>query len=190
MVTPGAFGSLHALASAGRLVAKDLDVIFVAYGEISRETVAAYLTGSTASAASTLDVAQELTERICGCQYHDGGHTSLTSADARSVTFRIEGSCTTCPQIRYTMSLLEGGMHHRCSGPLRVSFEGLSPTRSASRPPGSQLTLAALMRETGMTFRDLDAELDRRGRLVDEDIELLARRCAFRAKTAAKGGES
>jgi hypothetical protein len=172
--------TLVELAAARRIRPRDLDVIFVAYGEISRESVATYLAGGRSDRQSPTGVAAELTERICACQHHDGGRTALVHVDPRAVTFRVEGACVRCPQIRYTMGLLESSVRLRSSGDVDVRFEGMQRHGRGVRPQGAQLTLALLMRRTGMTFADLDAEIDRRGRLVDADIERLAERCLAR----------
>lgn len=179
--------TLVELAASRRIRPRDLDVVFVAYGEISREAVAAYLAGGRTDRQPPGEVAVELTERICACQHHDGGHTALAAVDERALTFRVEGACVSCPQIRYTMGLLESSVRLRSDGDVDVRFDGLQPRRRGALPPGAQLTLALLMRRTGMTFADLDAELDRRGRLVDADLERLARRCL--ARQAVLGGE-
>jgi len=180
--------TLAELAAHRRLRARDLDVIFVAYGEISRETVALYLKGGPERRRGAAEVAAELTERICACQHHDGGKTTLVAADARRVAFRVLGACVTCPQIRYTVGLLEASVHLRTEEDVDVHFEGVSQDRDKATPANSQVTLALLMRQTGMTFADLDAELNRRGRLLDDDLTRLGQRCMLRRRLQVREG--
>jgi Fe-S cluster biogenesis protein NfuA len=181
--------TLVALAAAKRIRPRDLDIMYVAYGEISRDTIAQYLAGGGEDRRPAPDVARELTERICACQHHDGGRTSLVEADEAVMTFRVEGACVTCPQIRYTMGLLESSVGLRADAAVEVRFVGLAAHRSAP-PPEHQLTLALLMRRTGMTFADLDDEIDRLGRLIDEDLERLAHRCLIRQSLRPAGTET
>jgi Fe-S cluster biogenesis protein NfuA len=59
------------------------------------------------------EAAQEITERICGCQYHDGGSTRLVSASERDIHMQVEGACVFCPQIRYTIDILKQALRFR-----------------------------------------------------------------------------
>lgn len=174
--------SLAQLAADGRIRPKDLDIVYVAYGEISRAAVGRYLDGNCGGGEPT-DVARELTERICHCQHHDGGSTSLLQVLPKRITFRVEGPCTSCPQIRYTMGLLESAVHGRLDEDIAIEFEGVDRA-GMQAPPGHQVTLAMLMHQTGMTFADIDRELARIGRLDDDDLVRLATRCSIRKSTS------
>jgi Fe-S cluster biogenesis protein NfuA len=184
-----AYASLEELAARHQLTARDLDVIMVAAGYLSYDLVAEFLRHKGARRARLpvvppasvpeLDVpglAREIVDRICGCQYHDGGRTSLASAAHDHVHLRVEGACVHCPQIRYTMGILEGALRFRAPHLQSVVIDGTQFEAKTEVPVNSQLTLGMLMNQTGMTFADMDEVLRRNGRLVDDDLLGLARR--------------
>lgn len=174
--------SLAELSASGRLNAKDLDVIYVAYGCISRSAVDAFLQGRPPAARSLPLVAKELTDRICGCQHHDGGCTELVAADEHTAHLRVQGACVYCPQIKYTMQILEDAIKFRAPDAEHVTIDGTDFKTRMEIPPGSQLTMPMLMRKTGMTFDDLDRELDAHPELSDEQLLRLAQRCYLRKR--------
>lgn len=176
--------SLAELARQGLLHAYDLDVVMVALGYLSYDTIAAYLThraeldtqeGREIQAEQDVpSLAEEITERICGCQYHDGGQTELISADSRHVHMRIAGACVYCPQIRYTMKLLEKALRFRAPQLERVEFDGTRFEEKVELPTNRQLTMALFMRKTGLTFADLDRALAKKERITDDDLMKMA----------------
>lgn len=176
--------ALEKLASQGILHAYDLDVVMVALGYLSYEAIAAYLAHRTELASqeparthSEQDVpalAGEITTRICGCQYHDGGQTELISADSRRVHLRISGACVYCPQIRYTMKLLEKALRFRAPQIEQVEFDGTRFEEKVELPTNRQLTMALFMKRTGLTFADLDDALRKKARITDDDLMRMA----------------
>ncbi|MGW4370116.1 NifU family protein [Nocardia takedensis] len=178
--------SLAALAAAGRLRPRDLDAIMIAYGYLSRAAIENFLADpQQGSEPNLLDgdiqtVAQELVDRICGCQVQDGGRTEMVSCDSNQVHLRVAGACIHCPQIIYTIGILEDALHHRLPGVDSVVVDGTALEIARRKPENAQLTMPMVMRTTGMTFGDLDQELERKDILRDEDLIRLARRCALR----------
>jgi Fe-S cluster biogenesis protein NfuA len=175
------------LAATDQLRPRDLDVVYVATGGISRAAVQRYLSDQPAASTSLPVVATELTERICGCQHHDGGRTELVAADESAVHLRVAGACVHCPQIKYTMAVLEDAIRYRAPQAVDVTIDGTDLATRQEVPPGSQVTMAMLMRRTGMTFEDLDRELDRKPVLGDDDLVRLAERCLLRRRYAGRG---
>ena len=175
---------LAELASQGILHAYDLDVVMVAFGFLSYEAVASYLSHRDALAAPEVPetfqeqnvpaLAGEITTRICGCQYHDGGRTELISADSRRVHLRIAGACVYCPQIRYTMKLLEKALRFRAPQIEQVEFDGTRFEEKTELPTNRQLTMALFMKQTGLTFADLDCALLKKARITDDDLMRMA----------------
>lgn len=186
--------TLAELARQGVLHAADLDVVMVALGYLSYDAVAEYLACRDnpdvqgTGAPEVCDVpalAREITTRICNCQYHDGGRTELVAAHSRRVHLRIAGACVYCPQIRYTMRLLEKALRFRAPQIEQVEFDGVRSTEKM--PTNRQLTMALFMRQSGLTFADLDAALHTKARLTDDD---LLRMALLRMATNRQGGRS
>jgi Fe-S cluster biogenesis protein NfuA len=172
--------TLHDLSGAGEITCFDLDVIMVAVGYLSYDSVTAYLESKSGDTSPTSDddvatVAQEIVDRICGCQFQDGGATELLEADDAHVHLRVSGACVGCPQIRYTMRVLDRAIRFRAPQPIEVVIDGTRSGPLDDLPTNNQVTMGMLFKETGLTFRDLDDELRRRSYLVDEDIVRLAR---------------
>lgn len=175
--------TLAELARQGMLRAADLDVVMVALGYLSYEAIAEYLACRDGPAAQGTEapqecdvpaLAREITTRICNCQYHDGGRTELVAAHSRRVHLRIAGACVYCPQIRYTMRLLEQALRFRAPQIEQVEFDGARYTEKAELPTNRQLTMALFMRQSGLTFADLDAALHTQARLTDDDLMRMA----------------
>lgn len=176
--------TLAELASQGTLRPSDLDVVMVALGYLSYDAVATYLvhrneqyrqeTQSAHMEQNVPLIAQEITTRICGCQYHDGGQTELISADEKRVHLRIAGACVHCPQIRYTMKLLEKALRFRAPQLEEVEFDGTRFEEKIELPTNRQLTMALFMKQTGITFADLDLALTQKGQITDDDLIRMA----------------
>ncbi len=172
------------LARQGTLHAYDLDVVMVALGYLSYDAIAEYLAHRAAQEAqdqpedkgeqNVPGIAQEITTRICGCQYHDGGQTELIAADRRRVHLRIAGACVHCPQIRYTMKLLEKALRFRAPQLEQVKFDGTRFEEKVELPTNRQLTMAQFMKQTGLTFADLDHALTKKARITDDDLLKMA----------------
>lgn len=177
-------GALAELARQGILRASDLDVVMVALGYLSYDAIAEYLAWRDSpsghqgpGAPEERDVpalAREITTRICGCQYHDGGRTELVSARSRQVQLRIAGACVYCPQVRYTMTLLEKALRFRAPQIEQVEFDGTRFEEKTELPTNRQLTMALFMKRSGLTFADLDAALQKKTRITDDDLMKLA----------------
>lgn len=176
--------ALADLARQGTLHAYDLDVVMVALGYLSYDAVAEYLVRRATLGPQGLpeitqeqnvpEIAQEITARICGCQYHDGGQTELISADRQRVHLRISGACVHCPQIRYTMKLLEKALYFRAPQLEQVEFDGTRFDEKVELPTNRQLTMAQFMKKTGLTFADLDHALTKKARITDDDLIKIA----------------
>lgn len=176
--------SLAELARQRTLHAYDLDIIMVALGYLSYDAVTEYLAHRATLESQGLpetqeeqnipEIAQEITTRICGCQYHDGGQTELIAADRQRVHLRIAGACVHCPQIRYTMKLLEKALHFRAPQLKQVEFDGTRFEEKVELPTNRQLTMAQFMKRTGLTFADLDCALTKKARLTDDDLLKMA----------------
>jgi Fe-S cluster biogenesis protein NfuA len=176
---PSMTRTLQELADQGKLRNRDLDIIMVAAGFLSYEVVEEYLAhrdGQSESPPVSLprrtvpEVAQEITERICGCQYHDGGSTRLVSAGERDIYMQVEGACVFCPQIRYTMDILEQAIRFRVPEVENIVIDGTRFDEKTELPVNNQLTMSMLVKETGLSFADLDDALKERPRLVDSDV--------------------
>jgi Fe-S cluster biogenesis protein NfuA len=175
---------LAELARQGTLHAYDLDVVMVALGYLSYDAIAQYLAHCATAQTTGLpeargeqnvaQIAQEITTRICGCQYHDGGQTELIAADCRRVHLRIAGACVHCPQIRYTMKLLEKALRFRAPQLEQVEFAGTRFDEKMELPTNRQLTMAHFMKKTGLTFADLDRALAKKTRITDDDLMKMA----------------
>lgn len=176
--------TLAELASQGMLRPSDLDVVMVALGYLSYEAVATYLVHRNEQYRQEAQpaqmeqnvplIAQEITTRICGCQYHDGGQTELILADEKRVHLRIAGACVHCPQIRYTMKLLEKALRFRAPQLEEVEFDGTRFEEKIELPTNRQLTMALFMKQTGITFADLDLALTQKGQITDDDLLRMA----------------
>lgn len=172
------------LARQGTLHAYDLDVVMVALGYLSYDAIAEYLAHRATLASRELpetreeqnvpEIAQEITTRICGCQYHDGGKTELIAVDRQRVHLRIAGACVHCPQIRYTMKLLERALRFRAPQLQQVEFDGTRFEEKVELPTNRQLTMAQFMKKTGLTFADLDRALMKKTRITDDDLMKMA----------------
>jgi Fe-S cluster biogenesis protein NfuA len=176
---PSTTRTLQQLADQGKLRNRDIDIIMVAAGYLSYEVVEEYLAhrdGQAASAPVSLprrtvpEVAQEITERICGCQYQDGGSTRLVSADARDIYMQVEGACVFCPQIRYTIDILKQAIRFRVPEVEDIVIDGTRFEEKTELPVNNQLTMSMLVKETGLSFADLDDALKERPRLIDSDV--------------------
>lgn len=176
--------ALAELARQGTLHPYDLDVVMVAFGHLSYDAIAEYLAHraslesqelpETRKAQNIPMIAQEITTRICGCQYHDGGQTELIAADQQRVHLRIAGACVYCPQIRYTMKLLEKALRFRAPQLEEVEFDGTRFEEKVELPTNRQLTMAQFMKSTGLTFADLDRALTKKARITDDDLMKMA----------------
>lgn len=190
--------TLQQLADQGKLKNRDIDIIMVAAGYLSYEVVEEYLAhrdGHAASPPGSLprrtvpEIAQEITERICGCQYHDGGSTRLVSASERDIHMQVEGACVFCPQIRYTIDILTQAIRFRVPDVEDIVIDGTRFEEKTELPVNNQLTMSMLVKETGLSFADLDDALKERPRLVDSDVARLgAIKRAVRRMGAGKPG--
>lgn len=176
--------SVQRLVAEGELNSRDLDAIMVATGYLSYELIEHFIrarSDATSNAAPnglpdvTVDlIALEITERICGCQYQDGGSTSLISATESRVHMKVEGACVHCPQIPYTIDILQRAIKFRAPSVRDVVVTGTHLEEGTRLPKNRQYTLALFMKTFNLTFSDLDAELQRRGRITDDDLYALA----------------
>ncbi|MBV8370843.1 MAG: NifU family protein [Candidatus Eremiobacteraeota bacterium] len=178
---------IEALVADGRLSSRDIDAIMVGAGYLSYDLVEDYLAAKEATAdgsgaaapreipSTTISLlAEEITERICGCQVHDGGQTTLLSADRHEVEMEVGGACVHCPQILYTIDVLQRAIKFRDPSVTSVSVQGVRLHERVELPENRQYTLALFMKTFGLTFRDIDDALLRKGRLTDEDMHRLA----------------
>ncbi len=154
--------TLQQLADQGKLRNRDIDIIMVAAGFLSYEVVEEYLAhrdGQAASAPESLprrtvpEVAQEITERICGCQYQDGGSTRLVSANERDIYMQVEGACVFCPQIRYTIDILKQAIRFRVPEVEDIVIDGTRFEEKTELPVNNQLTMS-LRQRRGAHRRD------------------------------------
>lgn len=179
LLMPATTRTLQQLADQGKLRNRDIDIIMVAAGYLSYEVVEEYLAhrdGHSALPPPSLpprtvpEVAEEITERICGCQYHDGGSTRLVSASERDIHMQVEGACVFCPQIRYTIDILKQAIRFRVPQVEDIVINGTRFEEKTELPVNNQLTMSMLVKETGLSFADLDDALKTRPRLVDMDV--------------------
>ena len=102
--TSAAVTGIADLISCGVLSACDLDAIMVGAGHLSYALVDSYIEQRAATdrgasrqpppglqVLGVPELAREIVERICGCQYHDGGHTELISATTDKVRWGVLG---------------------------------------------------------------------------------------------------
>jgi Fe-S cluster biogenesis protein NfuA len=196
--TPGISGtaglSLAALSDEGRITARDLDVVMVAFGELSHAGVDLLLRRREGGAQEPVLPFPEAVERVVttiqGCQYHDGGGTVIAEPGDRAVLLEVTGACVHCPQIGYTMGIVKDAIALLSPGGQKVDITGTRFHEKTERPKGAQLTLPMVMRAYGLTFADLDAALRARGSVDDRELVRLARRARLRRSLAAPPGDT
>jgi Fe-S cluster biogenesis protein NfuA len=171
------------LVRRGELSHRDVDTLMVAAGYLSYSLVDEFLAQrqaaarrETAAPPASLprrevpEIAREIVDRICGCQYQDGGATKLVATDRRDIHLEVQGACVHCPQIKYTMDILERAIRFRTPKVEEVKIDGTRLEEKSELPVNRQLTLSMFLKATGLTYGDLDEALDRLGRLTDDDL--------------------
>ncbi|MEM7475319.1 MAG: hypothetical protein AAF483_10035 [Planctomycetota bacterium] len=181
--------TIEALMARRMISFRDLDAISVANGYFSYEAIDDFLEGSSSehnspdympASQDAPAIAKEIVERICSCQFHDGGGTSLKSASDQEIELEFHGACKHCPQIRYTADILKMALQHRMGRLDTVRFFGVALDEESTLPVNNQFTLSRFCREYGLTLKEIDEALERFGRLTDRELQLLGLRARMR----------
>ncbi|GAA1107356.1 hypothetical protein [Nocardiopsis metallicus] len=179
---------LAGLHEAGEITPRDVDVVSVAFGQISYEGVDALLRrrdGDTEPLVEDFEAAvRRVVRRINECQHHDGGSTSIRELASDHCLLEVGGPCVHCPQIIYTMGVVAEAIRCLWPGDEQVEFTGTRFEEKTERPPGAQLTMAMVMRGFSLTFAQIDVAL-RQGPVNDERLEELAGRSHLLAELRA-----
>lgn len=176
--------TIEQLVSSGELTTRDIDAIMVAAGHLSYELIGDYVDARRAKGRPeappslpklTIDLlAKEITDRICGCQFHDGGATTLLNADVDLVRMRVDGACVHCPQIIYTIDILKRAMKFRAPEVRCIEVGGTRLDEAVILPENRQMNLALFMKTFGLTFTQLDQALQANGTIDDDDLVRMA----------------
>lgn len=179
---------LAGLNATGELTPRDVDIVSVAFGQIGYEGVDLLLgrrAGDTEPLTEDFETAvRRVVRRINECQHHDGGSTSIRELTSRHCLLEVGGPCVHCPQIVYTMGVVEEAIRSLWPGDESIDFTGTRFEEKIERPEGAQLTMAMVMRGFSLTFAQIDVAL-RQGPLNDERLEELAGRSRLLADLRA-----